>query len=84
MKECGAYGLASQSYVLHDNLRDGDRMQDVGITAAPAYVLVSLVGKLESLQHGLEFLGVGTTLPGSVFERCPLPGDEFEILRCKL
>ena len=62
---CGN-GLVTETDVADDDLRHGDRVQDIGLAAAPAHVFVGFVRKLKRLLDNGQFFRVGTA-PGSRF-----------------
>ena len=51
MQEGGADGLAAEADLRHDDVRHGERVEHIGLTRAPADVLVGLVGKFKGPAH---------------------------------
>ena len=80
----GRYGLVAQADVVHYNLGYGDGMQHVRLSAAPAHVLVRLVGKLESPLHYFQFCVIGAPLFSALEQFGVVPRNQFVVLLGKL
>ena len=84
VQEGGRYGFVTQADVVHHNLRDGDGVEHVGLTAAAAHVLVCLVGKLEGPLDDFELGLAGAALRRRLTQLGVVPFNDFVILGCKL
>ena len=70
MQEGGRDGFVAQADIVHDNLRNGDGMQHVRLSAAAAHIAVGLIRKLEGTLHHFQFRRIGAAF----FRRCPQMG----------
>ena len=84
VEECGRYGLVSKADIVYNNLRHGDRVEHIRLTAAPSDVTMGVVCKLEGLLHHRQLTLVGA----SFLCRCPqelvVTPDPVVIFLCKL
>ena len=83
VEQGGADRLAAQSDLIDDDLGHGDRMQDVGFTAAAPDAFVCFVSELESLEDQLVLLFIGTAFPAGFAQSFKFAFDQFVILFCK-
>ena len=66
VQQGGRNGFIAKANVVHHNLRYGNGVQHIRLSAAAAYIAVGRIRKLEGTLHHFQFRGVGTAF----FRRC--------------